>query len=97
MDVSLLVTIGGMLVSVVYAAAIAKNQIKNMMEHLEDAEGRIRNLDVRVNKLDATVDTLSNRVNVLVGMMSPDIVERRTREIERIKAEIYFIKQQLNK
>ena len=86
-----------MLVSVVSAAAIAKNQIKNMMEHLEDAEGRIRNLDVRVNKLDATGDTLSNRVNVLVGMMSPDIVERRTREIERIKAEIDFIKQQLNK
>jgi len=95
MDISLLVTIGGMLVSVVSAAAIAKNQIKNMMEHLEDAEGRIRSLDVRVNKLDATVDTLSNRVNVLVGMMSPDIVERRTREIERIKAEIDFIKQQL--
>ena len=81
MDVSLLVTIGGMLVSVVSAAAIAKNQIKNMLEHLEDAEERIRNLDVRVNKLDSTVDTLSNRVNVLVGMMSPDIVERRTREM----------------
>ena len=50
MDISLLVTIGGMLVSVVSAAAIAKNQIKNMMEHLEDAEERIRSLDVRVNK-----------------------------------------------
>ena len=97
MDISLLVTIGGMLVSVVSAAAIAKNQIKNMLEHLEDAEDLIRSLDVRVNKLDSTVDTLSNRVNVLVGMMSPDIVERRTREIERIRAEIDFIKQQLNK
>ena len=68
-DLRLVVTLAGMLVSVVAASAVAKMQIKVILERLDDMELRFR-------ALDSTTDTLGQRMAILSGMLSPDNLRR---------------------
>ena len=56
-DLRMLLTLGGMLVSVVSAAAIARQQIKQLTEQIKDIETRLRQLDSRLDKNDNNTDT----------------------------------------
>ena len=87
-DVRLLLTIGGMLVSVVSAAAIAKQQIKTLSEHIQDIENRLRKLDTRLDKNDNQTDITIQRLSILAGMMDPPTMDRRSRELERLRADL---------
>jgi hypothetical protein len=87
-DVRLLLTIGGMLVSVVSAAAIAKQQLKTLSEHIQDIESRLRKLDTRLDKNDNQTDITIQRLGILAGMMDPPTMDRRSRELERLRADL---------
>ena len=87
-DVRLLLTIGGMLVSVVSAAAIAKQQLKTLSEHIQDIESRLRKLDTRLDKNDNQTDVTIQRLSILAGMMDPPTMDRRSRELERLRADL---------
>ena len=87
-DVRLLLTIGGMLVSVVSAAAIAKQQIKTLSEHIQDIESRLRKLDTRLDRNDNQTDVTIQRLSILAGMMDPPTMDRRSRELERLRADL---------
>lgn len=87
-DVKLLLTLAGMLVSVVAAGAVAKREIKLLSDQTADIEQRLRRLDTRVDKLENNLDTLTHRTTILAGMASPDVMERRHREIERLRADL---------
>ena len=87
-DVRLLLTIGGMLVSVVSAAAIAKQQLKTLSEHIQDIENRLRKLDTRLDRNDNQTDITIHRLGILAGMMDPPTMDRRSRELERLRADL---------
>lgn len=87
-DVRLLLTIGGMLVSVVSAAAIAKQQLKTLSEHIQDIESRLRKLDTRLDKNDNQTDITIQRLGILAGMLDPPTMDRRSRELERLRADL---------
>lgn len=87
-DVRLLLTIGGMLVSVVSAAAIAKQQLKTLSEHIQDIENRLRKLDTRLDRNDNQTDITIQRLGILAGMMDPPTMDRRSRELERLRADL---------
>lgn len=91
-DIKLLLTLAGMLVSVVAAGAVARREIKLLADQAGDIETRLRKLDQRVDKLENAVDRSEQRVSVLSGMMSPDTMERRHREIERLRVEVDHLK-----
>ena len=92
LDLRLMMTLGGMLVSVVSAAAIARQQIKSMLEKLSDLEGRFRVLDNRLDKNDNSTDVVVQRMDTIAKMMSPDTLEKRHREIEAISKDIEYLK-----
>tara|TARA_R110002060_G_scaffold27599_1_gene37469 strand:- start:693 stop:1070 length:378 start_codon:yes stop_codon:yes gene_type:complete len=94
-DLRLVLTIGGMAASVVAASAVAKASIKNLQEQTMDFEKRLRSLDTRIDKLTTQIETLTQRVGVLVSMNDPSTMERRSREIERIRTEVDFIKKKV--
>ena len=94
-DLRLVLTIGGMAASVVAASAVAKASIKNLQEQTMDFEKRLRSLDTRIDKLTTQIETLTQRVGVLVSMNDPPTMERRSREIERIRTEVDFIKKKV--
>jgi DNA anti-recombination protein RmuC len=96
-DVKLMLTLAGMLVSVVSAAAIAKREIKLLADQAHDIETRLRKLDQRVDKLENVVDTTQHRIGILAGMSSPDTMERRHREVERLRVEVDQLKREVMK
>lgn len=91
-DIKLLLTLAGMLVSVVAAGAVAKREIKLLSDQTGDIEQRLRKLDQRVDKLENTIDTTTHRVSILASMSSPDTQERRHREIERLRVDVDYLK-----
>jgi len=96
-DIKLMLTLAGMLVSVVSAAAIAKREIKLLADQAHDIETRLRKLDQRVDKLENVVDTTQHRIGILAGMSSPDTMERRHREVERLRVEVDQLKREVMK
>ena len=68
LDARLLLTAGGMIVSIASAAAIVRQKLTSVVEQLVDIEKRLRVLDQRVDKSELT----DQRVEVLSNMLSPE-------------------------
>ena len=83
LPISTILTLAGMAVSVIAAAAIAKQRLASVIEQLGDIETRLRKIDQRVDRHETQVEMQAQRTSVLSGMMSPDIQERRHRETHK--------------
>lgn len=79
-DIRLIVTLGGILFSVAGAAAIARHQIKSLIEKLHDVESRLRSLDKVTDTQEVSVQNHSQRLEVISGMLAPKERETRARE-----------------
>jgi len=88
LDGKLLITLGGMLVSIVSAAAIVKQKLSSVIDQLEkvsrDYESRLRDLDKRTDRQENLIDLNAQKTHVLSGIMSPERLEKNNRELERI-------------
>ena len=69
-DLRLVLTIGGMVASVVAASAVAKFQIKSLSEKLEDIEQRLRKMDSRSDRLVTATETQEQRISILSKMLT---------------------------
>ena len=90
-DIKLLATIGGIVVSMAGAAAVAKSQIARLTEMLKDVEKRLRESDNRVDKIDNSIATNEQRLNVIAKMMAPDVMDKTSRLSERHKVKLEYI------
>ncbi len=68
-DLRTVLTLGGVLFSVAGASAVAKMQIKQLSEALEDVEQRLRKMDSRCDKLNTSTETQEQRINILAKML----------------------------
>lgn len=75
-DLRLVMTIAGILFSVAGASAVAKMQIKILVEKLEDVEMRLRKMDTRGDKLHTLTEMQEVRIDVLAKMNSPENLRR---------------------
>ena len=87
-DIKLIITLAGMLISVVSAAVIVKQKLADVIEQLNDLkkdyEARLRSLDHRTDKQENAILLNSQKNSVLSGILSPSGLEKSHREIERI-------------
>ena len=87
-DAKLIITLGGMLISIVSAAAIVKQKLSSVIEQLEkvsrDYEERLRDLDRRTDRQENAIDLNQQKTHVLSSIMSPERLEKNNRELERI-------------
>ena len=74
--IRLVVTIAGILFSVAGASAVAKMQIKDIIEKMADMEKRLRQMDSRSDKLVTATETQEQRINILAKMSSPENLRR---------------------
>lgn len=95
LDVKFLITLGGLAASIVGASAVAKYQLKNILEELRNLWSSVKKLDQRLDKKDVDTEMLSQKMSVIVSMMTPDVLERRHRETEALKKDVEFIKEKL--
>lgn len=84
-DVRLLVTIAGILFSVAGAAAIARFQIKSILESLTDIEKRLRSIDQRIDLLESSSSVVKSRVDTLSEINSVSALASYNSKITRIE------------
>ena len=83
-DIRLVVTIAGILFSVAGASAVAKMQIRQLVEKLDDVEQRLRKMDARSDKLITATETQEQRINILAKMASPENLRRDHMQLAEI-------------
>ena len=90
-DIKLLATIGGIVVSMAGAAAVAKSQIARLTEMLKDVEKRLRESDTRTDKIENSISPNEQRLNVIAKMMAPDVMDKTSRLSERHTVKLEYI------
>jgi SMC interacting uncharacterized protein involved in chromosome segregation len=88
LDARLLLTLGGMLISVVSAAVIVRQKLATVVEQLADVEQRLRKMDTHVDRQNTQLEMQGQRTGVLSKMLDPSNRERLHRSLERMAAEI---------
>ena len=94
-DLRLLLTVGGMAGTVIAASAVVKASVKVLQDQAKDFEKRLRAVDVRIDKATTQIDVLAQRQGVISSMLDPGTMERKSREIERLRTEMDFIQRKL--
>ena len=87
-DAKLIITVGGMLVSIVSAAAIVKQKLSAVIQQLEkitrDYEDRLRDLDKRTDRQENLIDLNAQKTPMFCRGLCHQRLERNNRELERI-------------
>ena len=94
-DIRLLVTVGGMAATVIAASAVVKASVKVLQAQARDFEKRLRAVDVRIDKATTQIETLAQRQGVISSMMDPNTMERKSREIQRLRTEMDFVQRKI--
>lgn len=87
-DLRLIVTLAGILFSVAGASAVAKMQIRTILEKLHDVEQRLRQLDQCSDSLVTMLEVERKRGDILAGMSSPENLRRDHMELAAISSAV---------
>tara|TARA_R110002049_G_scaffold9642_1_gene48578 strand:- start:32316 stop:32672 length:357 start_codon:yes stop_codon:yes gene_type:complete len=87
----ILLTLGGMIASVAAAFAVVRQSVKTLTETLADVEVRLRQLDSKIDKLETKSGTVEQRLNIVAKMLTPDLLEKRNRELGDFLARLRFL------
>ena len=91
-DMRLIITVVGIIVSMAGAAAVGKMQIKVMLEKLDDTEQRLRVMDRRTDAIETSSEKQEQRINILAQMSSPENMRRDHMLMANILADISHLK-----
>lgn len=91
LDIRMLVTLGGMLASVVSAAAIARQQIKHLEEEIKEMKSVCNKMELRLDRNDMTTSINEQKISELSIVSSPKEREGLVRELEGLKKDIAFL------
>ena len=92
LDARMILTLAGMLVSVVSAAAIVRQKLSAVIEQLVDTEKRLRGLDRRIDALDTSAEKQEQRLNILAQMSSPELLRRDHMMAAVMQSDISYLK-----
>ena len=85
-DLRLVISVAGILISLGGAIAVTKQSIKAMTEQLHDLEGRLRKLDSRTDRLVTQIETQAQRVSVLSGILDPQLLATEHKKTSAFQA-----------
>lgn len=97
LDARLLITMGGMLISVVSSFVVVRQKVGDLESDLRDAIKKLSALDTRLDKNDTSTDLVGQRLDVLSSMNSPSERERLHRGLERHQAELEHLRRDVDK
>tara|TARA_Y100000588_G_scaffold128354_1_gene140626 strand:- start:10655 stop:10990 length:336 start_codon:yes stop_codon:yes gene_type:complete len=96
-DARMILTLGGMLASVVSAFVIVKTKLQAVIEQLSDIEDRLRTMDKSNDSQEVTIQNHAQRLDVMSGMLAPKEREARARETASIIAEVAQLRREIDK
>ena len=88
LDARLLITLGGMLISVITSFIVVRQKVSELEQNLKDSIQKLSKLDSRLDRNDNATDLVGQRMDVISGMMSPDAREKLHRSLERMDVSI---------
>ena len=97
LDGRMILTLAGMLVSVVSAGAIVRQKLSTVIEQLADTEQRLRKIDQRIDLLDNGEAVVKQRLDILAKMNAPEILERRNREVAIMLSDIAYLREEASR
>ena len=97
LDARMILTLAGMLVSVVTAFVIVKTKLQAVIDELSDIEARLRQQDRSTGTLAVAIQNHSQRLEVMSGMLAPKEREARARETASIIADVSSLRRDVDK
>ena len=97
LDARMILTLGGMLVSVVSAAAIVRQKLSAVIDQLADTEQRLRKIDQRIDLLDNGEAVVRQRLDIIAKLNAPDVLERRNREVASMLSDIAYLREEASR
>jgi len=95
MNLSDLIPVAGMIVSVIAAAAVARHQIRKLEIDADKSATRLDAQDIRIDKLTTATEVLDRRTDTLSKILSPENLEARTRALESIRVDVEWVKRKM--
>ena len=83
LDARLLITLGGMLISVVSSFVVVRQKVGNLESDLRDAIKKLSALDNRLDKNDTATELTGQRLDVIAGMNSVSERDKLSRAFEK--------------
>lgn len=96
-DARMLLSLAGMLASVIAAFVIVKTKLQTVIEEIGDFESRLRSLDKSTDAQEISIQNHGQRLGVLSQMLSPAEREADARETAGMLAEISFLRAEVDK
>tara|TARA_Y100001938_G_C7779693_1_gene277296 strand:+ start:174 stop:533 length:360 start_codon:yes stop_codon:yes gene_type:complete len=96
LDARLIITIGGMLASVITSFIVVRQKVAELEEDVKSALKKSSQLDSRLDKNDTSTDLVSQRLSVISNMMDPTNRERLHRSLERMQTEIEHLRKDVD-
>jgi chromosome segregation ATPase len=88
LDIRLMITLGGMLVSVAASFVLTRAKCVELEEDIKSILKRMEQLDHTLDRTNTATQMAEQRVNVLSKMLDPDSREQLHRSLERIVVEV---------
>ena len=91
LDARLIITLGGMLISVVTSFIVVRQKVSEIESDLREAIQKLSKLDSRLDRNDNATDLICQRMEVISKMMSPESRETLHRSLERMEVTISIL------
>ncbi len=88
LDARLIITIGGMLASIITSFIVVRQKVAELEEDLRNALKKNAELDSRLDRNDNATDLVGQRLSVLTDMLHPDKREKLHRSLEKMDVQI---------
>jgi len=91
LDARMLLTLGGMLISIVSAAAIVRTKLQAVIDQLADIEGRIRALDKISDQQEIVISQHTQSLSTITDMLAPAEREKRAIAMASLNERVSYI------
>jgi SMC interacting uncharacterized protein involved in chromosome segregation len=97
LDARLLITLGGMLISVITSFVVTRQKCLELEDNSKTMQKNIGELYDNLEKNNISTQVSANKITVLTTILSPENREQLHRSLERMKTEIEHLQKNYDK
>jgi SMC interacting uncharacterized protein involved in chromosome segregation len=97
LDARLLITLGGMLISVITSFIVTRQKCIELEDDVKSIQKNINELFDSLEKNNISTQVTENKINTLSGILSPDNREKLHRSLERMETRIEVLEASVDK